>query len=95
MLMRLVGVAGVVMIVRPVIPGVVVIVGVGIGPVGMFVLMLVQMLVGVAMGMLVAVGFIPVAVFVGMGVAMVVVVQMLVFVLAFHGFLLFEMTMTG
>lgn len=84
MLMHLVHMPRMIVIVRPVIAGVVVVVGVRIGPVRMLMLVLVQVLVRMAVGMLVGVGFVPMGMFMGVGVTMLVGVQMLVFVFAFH-----------
>jgi hypothetical protein len=85
MLVRLVGMARMVVVVGAVFPGVVVVVGVRVGPVGMFVLVLVQVFVGVAVGVFMAVGFAPMGMFMAVRVAMLVPVQMFVLVFAFHG----------
>lgn len=76
---------GMIVAVRPVVSRMVMIVHVGCAAVRMFVAVLVNMFMGMAVSVFMAVFFAPVRVFMCMGVNVLVVVQMFVFVFSFHG----------
>jgi hypothetical protein len=76
--------AGMVMVMRPVVTRVIMVVYLGGSAVGVLMEMFVQVLVGMAMGMLMAVHLAVMGMFVGVRMSVVMRVQMLVFVLSFH-----------
>ena len=76
--------AGVIVIMPPVVSAVLMVMHVGAGAMRVLVEMFVQMLVGVSMGVLMAVLRVSVGMFVGVRVAMVMRVQMFVLVFSFH-----------
>ena len=76
--------AGMVMVMRPVVARVLMVVRLGEPAMGVFMEMFVQVLVGVGMGMLMAVRLAVMGMFVGVRMSVVMRVQMLVFVLSFH-----------
>jgi len=76
--------AGVVVIMPPVVSAVLMVMHVGAGTVRVLVEMFVQMLMSVSMGVLMAVLRVSVGVFVGVRVAMIMCVQMFVLVFSFH-----------
>jgi hypothetical protein len=85
MLMEFGVMSGVLMIMRTVLPGVLMFVHPGIARMGM----LMGMFMGVGVGVLMQMDFIPMPVLMAVHVGMLMGVQMLMFVLAFHGCLLF------
>jgi hypothetical protein len=78
-------VAGMVVVMVPMITGVVMVVHVGGATVGVGVHVLMKMLVGMGMGMLVAVGLALVGMRMAVSVGVFMTMQMLVLVFAFHG----------
>ena len=76
--------AGMVMVMKAVVTRVVMVVHLGSPAMGVLMEMFVQVLVGMAMGMLMAVRLAVVGMFVGVRMIVVVRMQMLVFVLSFH-----------
>jgi len=72
-------------LVTAVFPGMDMVMHVGIRPMGMFMGMLVQMLVGVHVLVLMQVDFVPVPMLMAVHMGMVMGVQMLMFVFALHG----------
>jgi hypothetical protein len=78
-------VAGMVVVMVPMITGVVMVVHVGGATVGVGVHVLMNMLVGMGMGMLVAVGLALVGMRMAVSVGVFMTMQMLVLVFAFHG----------
>ena len=92
MLMEFAVMPGVPMIMRTVLPGVLMLVHLGIARMGMlmgmFMEMLMEMLMSVGVGVLMEMDFVPMPVLMAVHVGMLMGVQMLMFVLAFHGCLL-------
>jgi len=76
--------AGMVMVMRPVVTRVLMVVCLGGPGMGVLMEMFVQVFVGMAMGMLMAVHFAVMGMFVGVRMSVVMRMQMLVFVLSFH-----------
>ena len=76
--------AGMVMVMRPVVTRVLMVVRLGEPAMGVLMEMFVHVLVGMGMGMLMAVRLAVMGMFVGVRMSMVMRVQMLVFVLSFH-----------
>ena len=88
MLMECGVMSGVLMIMRTVLPGVLMLVHLGIARMGMLMGMFMEMLMSVGVGVLMQMDFVPMPVLMAVHVGMLMGVQMLMFVLAFHGCLL-------
>lgn len=75
----------VLMLMRTVLPGVLMLVHLGIVRMGMLMGMFMEMLMSVGVGVLMQMDFLPMPVLMAMHVGMLMGVQVLMFVLAFHG----------